>query len=167
LCFLSHEYAESLLRAFVNHVDCHLLFMIFRISGFVAMLLLLSACEQQGGQTVRGTATVPDTSAPVVPQAEQPARSVIEETIGLPEQDSSTEEKSEIHLNLSLPEMEWDDAGELNDDRLLPDVFGARPDDPVLNWSGRVFLDDSDEARDRPMMDTITGAEVEIRVKTH
>ncbi|MAD45373.1 MAG: hypothetical protein CMI02_19680 [Oceanospirillaceae bacterium] len=139
-----------------------------RSISFIIALLLLSACEQQGQPILRGvkidkagqdSATQSrrkvDVSAAGETQATQP--------------DTGSDDDSGIELNLTLPDYDWDTPppGGMKDFNTLPDVFSAPGDESVLKWSGRVYLDESEEARERPMLDTIQGAEVEIQLKTN
>jgi len=72
--------------------------------------------------------------------------------------------KNRQPLNLTLPSMSW----ESNDNAMtelgvLPDVFRDVPADSKLGLSGKILWDESEEARQLPVEDTIKGAEVELQ----
>ena len=92
----------------------------------------------------------------------QSADNVAEQSVD----DNRTPEVTEqpIRLNLKLPEMEWDDHSYGNSDA-FPNVFGKQPSNSVVHWSGRLHLDDSEEAKTKPLNETILGAELELELK--
>ncbi|MCD8520885.1 MAG: hypothetical protein LRY66_07025 [Saccharospirillaceae bacterium] len=83
-----------------------------------------------------------------------------------PAADSLTPDVSEHpqRLNLTLPEMDWDDHSYGNSDA-FPNLFDRRPKESVVHWSGRLHLDDSEEAETKPLKETILGAELELELK--
>lgn len=67
-------------------------------------------------------------------------------------------------LNLSLPSMSWESMDNNGSSRgVLPDVFREIPQESTLNFSGKLLWDESEEARQMPIEDTIKGAEVELQ----
>lgn len=68
-------------------------------------------------------------------------------------------------LNLSLPEMDWDNQEWRSDASSYPDFFRSGTEEPRLNVSGRLHWDESEEAETLPLTDTILGAEVEFQVR--
>lgn len=69
-------------------------------------------------------------------------------------------------LNLSLPAMYWDkNPGVVQNNGILPDVFQPMISDPRMNLSGRLHWDESEEAKNLSVEDTITGAEVELQFR--
>ena len=147
-----------------------------KIVTLAALLIALSACNQSTESVTQGqqaplskeqpaTAGVADDASQAATASADGAMVVADET---PE---TAEAEEPIQLNLSLPDYDWDDAGDdnpaaLQDYHSLPPLFGRPADERVLNWSGKVYLDESEEARQRPVFDTIQGAEVGIQVKT-
>jgi hypothetical protein len=72
--------------------------------------------------------------------------------------------KDKRPLNLSLPSMSWESIGDTGSYRgVLPDVFREIPQESTLNFSGKLLWDESEEARQMPIEDTIKGAEVELQ----
>lgn len=72
--------------------------------------------------------------------------------------------KDKRPLNLSLPSMSWESMGNNGSSRgVLPDVFREIPQESTLNFSGKLLWDESEEARQMPIEDTIKGAEVELQ----
>ncbi|PIQ40677.1 MAG: hypothetical protein COW58_04535 [Thalassolituus sp. CG17_big_fil_post_rev_8_21_14_2_50_53_8] len=72
--------------------------------------------------------------------------------------------KEPVRLNLKLPDMEWDDYSYGNSDA-FPNVFGKQPSESAVHWSGRLHLDESEEAKAKPLNETILGAELELQLK--
>ena len=70
-------------------------------------------------------------------------------------------------LNLTLPEMEWNDqlAYETRSRKLLGNVF-KEPEQKqaAMDMSGKIYWDESEEAETKPLRDTITGGEVELKI---
>ena len=72
--------------------------------------------------------------------------------------------KDKRPLNLSLPSMSWESMENNGSSRgVLPDVFREIPQESTLNFSGKLLWDESEEARQMPIEDTIKGAEVELQ----
>ena len=72
--------------------------------------------------------------------------------------------KDKRPLNLSLPSMSWESMDNNGSSRgVLPDVFREIPQESTLNFSGKLLWDESEEARQMPIEDTIKGAEVELQ----
>lgn len=78
--------------------------------------------------------------------------------------DSSDAGQTPIHLNLKLPDIDWEDEVYGNPET-FPNVFGKSRRESVLNWSGRLHIDESEEAKAKPLNETILGAEVELQLK--
>lgn len=68
-------------------------------------------------------------------------------------------------LNLSLPELEWDDQGWAGDAAAYPDFFRQQQREERMSVSGRLHWDESEEAEALPITDTILGAEVELQLR--
>lgn len=86
----------------------------------------------------------------------------------LPERSAPADRGSETPsagLNLSLPDMEWDEQSWHSDAKAYPDFFRAQEEDKRMNLSGRLHWDESEEARSLPITETILGAEVEVQVR--
>jgi len=71
--------------------------------------------------------------------------------------------KEKPPLNLSLPREDWGDGSYRSRSNVLPDVFARRIPEQVMNLSGKLYWDESEEARTRPIEETIKGAEVELQ----
>ncbi|MDK2777253.1 MAG: hypothetical protein KYX62_06300 [Pseudomonadota bacterium] len=133
--------------------------MTLKLPVVLTIVLLLSACDSEGTPILRGkkaaqpaaTATVPAVVAATDDQ--QPAEP----------QDMAAEEKRT--LNLTLPDLGWEGPAGTYDAADLPDVFRSSTAPEKYNWSGRLHLDESEEARERPITDNIRGAEIEFQVR--
>jgi len=87
------------------------------------------------------------------------------------EQNMSTASNGEIELseplNLKLPELEWNDqlAYDNSSQKLLGNVF-QQPQEKqsAMDMSGKIYWDESEEAETKPLRDTITGGEVELKI---
>lgn len=67
-------------------------------------------------------------------------------------------------LNLTLPTMAWEtDSNGMSNHGVLPNVFRPLPHEQTLNLSGRIHWDESEEARQLSVEDSIKGAEVELK----
>ena len=66
-------------------------------------------------------------------------------------------------LNLSLPRENWGEGSFRSRSNVLPDVFARRIPEQGANLSGKLYWDESEEARTRPIEETIKGAEVELQ----
>ncbi|CUS41919.1 hypothetical protein MGWOODY_Tha2967 [hydrothermal vent metagenome] len=71
--------------------------------------------------------------------------------------------KEKPPLNLSLPREDWGGGSYRSRSNVLPDVFARRIPEQVMNLSGKLYWDESEEARTRPIEETIKGAEVELQ----
>ena len=135
-----------------------------RVSGLLLAALALSACEQNGSPILRGVklqnADAPATAADPQNTESDPASLAAE-----PSADAATEAKAPVKLNLTLPSMSWDDDPVDLQYSVLPDVFRAKGNQPSVNWSGRLHLDESEEAKEKPVTENILGAEVELHLR--
>lgn len=126
------------------------------MAGRVIIMLLcawgLIGCGGDEAPILRGT-RLPTVNYDQSPEAKQPAVQAEEATSATP-----------IILNLTLPDYEWDDMEPMEQASLIPDVFSGGTATSRLNWSGRIHIDESEEASARPISDTILGAEVEVQV---
>ncbi len=68
-------------------------------------------------------------------------------------------------LNLSLPELEWDDQSWHSERETYPDFFRHQQKEERMNVSGRLHWDESAEAESLPITETILGAEVELQLR--
>jgi len=60
--------------------------------------------------------------------------------------------------------MSWENKyDQVSDQGVLPDVFRPIPEDQRLNLSGKILWDESEEARELSVEDSIKGAEVELQ----
>ncbi len=67
-------------------------------------------------------------------------------------------------LNLTLPTMAWEtDSNGMSNHGVLPNVFRPLPHEQTVNLSGRIHWDESEEARQLSVEDSIKGAEVELK----
>jgi hypothetical protein len=67
-------------------------------------------------------------------------------------------------LNLTLPTMAWEtDSNGMSNHGVLPNVFRPLPLEQTVNLSGRIHWDESEEARQLSVEDSIKGAEVELK----
>ncbi|MFT6421456.1 MAG: hypothetical protein ACJA2K_000168 [Thalassolituus sp.] len=67
-------------------------------------------------------------------------------------------------LNLTLPTMAWKtDSNGMSNHGVLPNVFRPLPHEQTVNLSGRIHWDESEEARQLSVEDSIKGAEVELK----
>ncbi len=71
--------------------------------------------------------------------------------------------KEKPPLNLSLPRENWGDGSYRSRSNVLPDVFARRIPEQGMNLSGKLYWDESEEARTRPIEETIKGAEVKLQ----
>ncbi len=69
-------------------------------------------------------------------------------------------------LDLSLPEMEWGDqlAYDASSSHLLGNVFITEEKQSAMDMSGKLYWDESEEAETKPLRETITGGEVELKI---
>ncbi len=91
---------------------------------------------------------------------------LVEKDIVSDSYDSSVRENTTepVRLNLKLPDMDWDEYSYGNSDA-LPNVFSKQASESVVHWSGRLHLDSSEEAKAKPLNETILGAELELQLK--
>ncbi|MDO6681427.1 hypothetical protein Q4551_03925 [Oceanobacter sp. 5_MG-2023] len=69
-------------------------------------------------------------------------------------------------LNLRLPDsLEQEPYNFSTNPALLPNVFNTQQPASVLDMSGKLYWDESEEAETKPMRENITGAEVELRFR--
>lgn len=67
-------------------------------------------------------------------------------------------------LNLTLPTIAWEtDSNGMSNHGVLPNVFRPLPHEQTVNLSGRIHWDESEEARQLSVEDSIKGAEVELK----
>jgi len=115
-----------------------------------------SGDSQENAETMVDTATVD--AAPEAPDHKE------EEYEPLRMLEDYKNNKDRQPLNLSLPSMYWDSSpGEVENNGILPDVFQPLTIDPKMNLSGRLHWDESEQARELSVEDTIKGAEVELQ----
>lgn len=75
------------------------------------------------------------------------------------------EPKEKVPLNLALPtDLKGEDSVHPQDP-LLPNVFNTRQDPTRVDLSGKLYWDESEEARAKPLNEAITGGEVELRIR--
>ena len=120
---------------------------------------------QEEDDTSAQKTTVPETDASVT-TAETEESSVAEKTFlkTVTKVKEENKNKDKRPLNLSLPSMSWESMGNNGSSRgVLPDVFREIPQESTLNFSGKLLWDESEEARQMPIEDTIKGAEVELQ----
>ncbi len=125
----------------------------------LTIVLLLSACDSEGTPILRGKKAVQPAAMVTAPEAvaDAEARQQAEP------QDMAAGEKRT--LNLTLPDFGWNGPAGEYDAAALPDVFRSSTAPEKYNWSGRLHLDESEEARERPITDNIRGAEIEFQVR--
>lgn len=75
------------------------------------------------------------------------------------------DEPARVPLNLALPEDLQTGSDAHLQDPLLPNVFNAKQDPARLDLSGKLYWDESDEAKTKPLNEAITGGEVELRIR--
>src|SRR5690606_35089679 len=106
--------------------------------------------------------------SPVISEPEPPANQY-----NLPDSPGSTtstrrwtaQTTSVPTLNLSLPELEWDDQGWAGHAAAYPYFVRQQQREERMNVSGRLHWDESEEAEALPITDTILGAEVELQLR--
>lgn len=82
-------------------------------------------------------------------------------------EEQMTQQKSlPVPLNLTLPDLDWDDAPII--DPMTPRNFFDTPrqEESRFDFSGRVLMDESEEAEMKPLTETILGAEIEFKLRT-
>lgn len=132
----------------------------------LASVFMLAACQETGSPVVsEDQRPQPDAQNPteVVTAVNTPAAPA--ESPAAAGQSSADRASEPVSLNLTLPAMSWDDQPATVTDTTLPDVFRTIPEPDRVNWSGRLHLDESEEARSRPITDNILGAEVELQLR--
>lgn len=73
-------------------------------------------------------------------------------------------DEDRLPLDLSLPAMSWNSPKMDRDERkILPNVFKPLPMDKSMNLGGRLHWDESEEAKQRSVEETLQGAEVELK----
>lgn len=97
-------------------------------------------------------------SAPVANSQMQPTLSPLAVS-------ADSEEAESRKLDLSLPDIDWDDPAWNAQQDAFPNFFRPSPEEESrMNFSGKLHWDESEEAKTRPIQDTIMGAEVEFKV---
>jgi len=131
----------------------------------LASVLMLAACQKTGNPVMQEDTTLPpqDVLSPAEAAAVSTPPAVTPPSAA--GQSSADRASEPVSLNLTLPAMSWDDKPAAVAGSTLPDVFRTSPDIDRVNWSGRLHLDESEEARSRPITDNILGAEVELQVR--
>lgn len=116
------------------------------------------------------------------PEGESNADSSDETSVGANERQSSNDATDDVPLtyspldevidnnknrqilNLTLPTMAWEtDSNGMSNHGVLPNVFRPLPHEQTVNLSGRIHWDESEEARQLSVEDSIKGAEVELK----
>lgn len=154
-------------------------------------IIFLAGCDDQTAKILRGekpvsklwsemgTASQTETQVQEDTAVQNTEASEIEEGVAETEESSEAEKtflktvtkvkeenknKDKRPLNLSLPSMSWESMDNNGSSRgVLPDVFREIPQESTLNFSGKLLWDESEEARQMPIEDTIKGAEVELQ----
>lgn len=154
-------------------------------------IIFLAGCDDQTAKILRGekpvsklwsemgTASQTETQVQDDTSVQNTEASEIEEGVAEAEESSEAEKtflktvtkvkeenknKDKRPLNLSLPSMSWESMDNNGSSRgVLPDVFREIPQESTLNFSGKLLWDESEEARQMPIEDTIKGAEVELQ----
>lgn len=154
-------------------------------------IIFLAGCDDQTAKILRGekpvsklwsemgTASQTETQVQDDTTVQNTEASEIEEGVAETEESSEAEKtflktvtkvkeenknKDKRPLNLSLPSMSWESMDNYGSTRgVLPDVFREIPQESTLNFSGKLLWDESEEARQMPIEDTIKGAEVELQ----
>ena len=154
-------------------------------------IIFLAGCDDQTVKILRGekpvsklwsemgTASQTETQVQDDTAVQNTEASEIEEGVAETEESSEAEKtflktvtkvkeenknKDKRPLNLSLPSMSWESMDNNGSSRgVLPDVFREIPQESTLNFSGKLLWDESEEARQMPIEDTIKGAEVELQ----
>ena len=154
-------------------------------------IIFLVGCDDQTAKILRGekpvsklwsemgTASQTETQVQDDTAVQNTEASEIEEGVAETEESSEAEKtflktvtkvkeenknKDKRPLNLSLPSMSWESMDNNGSSRgVLPDVFREIPQESTLNFSGKLLWDESEEARQMPIEDTIKGAEVELQ----
>ncbi|WP_430459903.1 hypothetical protein ACQUQU_11870 [Thalassolituus sp. LLYu03] len=128
-----------------------------RVLSLMIAVVALTACEQTGSPILRGV-KLPS------PESQQPLEPEIDESSSEQASDVAAPEEP-VQLNLTLPSINWDDNNVMLQYSVLPDVFHKGSKQPSMNWSGKLHLDESEEARARPITENILGAEVELQLR--
>ncbi|TNC91553.1 hypothetical protein [Thalassolituus sp.] len=140
------------------------------VTGITILLLsgsLLAACGQDCEPILRGFKLPPlRVAEPEVTEADTGALSADDaqtyQPLEMLEEYKNNNDRQP--LNLSLPAMYWDkNPGRVENNGILPDVFQPLTTDPKMNFSGRLHWDESEEARNLSVEDSIKGAEVELQ----
>lgn len=135
-----------------------------RVSGLLLAALALSACEQHGSPILRGV-KLQNEDTPAQAADQQNMETDAAALAAEPAADTTSETGSPVKLNLTLPAINWDDDPVDLQYSVLPDVFRAGQKQSSVNWSGRLHLDESEEAKEKPVTDNILGAEVELHLR--
>lgn len=135
-----------------------------RITWLLPIVLLLTACEQ-GTPILRGEKLPPVKTS----QAAQTDDASVPSLLTLPgaevDELNADEAGGPVTLNLTLPDLNWGDIQVGQQQPLMDNVFQREEKERLLNWSGRLHLDESEEAKARPITDNILGAEVELKLR--
>lgn len=132
-----------------------------RITWLLPIVLLLTACDQRT-PILRGEKLPPLPKAPALTESLPPEQSNPADDPGA---DTDRLDEEPVSLNLSLPDINWGDIQVGQQEPLMDDVFHRAGKERLVNWSGRLHLDESEEARTRPITDNILGAEVELQLR--
>jgi len=156
------------------------------LSGIIFVALFCSACREEATHILRGKQPIPEEVSEKVSSSsqktdqEQGKNDPVTEAGNISGADSDTITDEEMYqplkglieknknnrqpLNLSLPTMSWENKyDQVSDQGVLPDVFRPIPEDQRLNLSGKILWDESEEARELSVEDSIKGAEVELQ----
>lgn len=119
--------------------------------------------EDTSAETVNSDVNIKETDAipTVEADAKNSSESVPVDVKELPILRDYSKEKPP--LNLSLPKENWGDGNFRSRSNVLPDVFVRRIPEQGMNLSGKLYWDESEEARTRSIEETIKGAEVELQ----
>ncbi|MEK9711030.1 MAG: hypothetical protein VW258_00535 [Thalassolituus sp.] len=152
------------------------------LSGMLLMALFCSACREDATHILRGKQPIPevvsekvsassqkkeqeqDTTEPVI-DSEMISATITDKEMYQPLKELIEDNKNNRQpLNLTLPTMSWEKQyGQISDQGVLPDVFRPITEDQRLNLSGKILWDESEEARELSVEDSIKGAEVELQ----
>lgn len=132
-----------------------------RITWLLPIVLLLTACDQRT-PILRGEKLPQLKEEAPLAETLLPAAEI---AVADPLAATDRQQDEPLSLNLSLPEINWGDIQVGQQQPLIDDVFHREGKERLVNWSGRLHLDESEEARTRPITDNILGAEVELQLR--
>merc|ERR1711879_613761 len=142
--------------------------------GFVwlGVLVGLTGCSEPGQPIPRGSKH----RAPLTSEVSTETKDSIGRETGENERvvgEQKSVEQSRPTLDWSLPVLEWQDLDDegmaYNEGRLHDGIMSAfrtsSLSEESIEWSGRLHWDESEQGEEKPLTESVTGAELEIRFR--